>query len=235
MRKLLSICLIGILAFPAFHSCSTLEKASLHGLNSDHYTMRHEGVSRQVYVDVTDESIDIYPSEVKIPGKVPYRSVPLKAHDSLLAVPLQLKKQGLDIDITSILLKYRPGVNGLPSQLTADINVALYAGWRHDSYKITNRTDPLGKRQHKVENFGYDFGFFLGPGVTPVTPFTTNNATANEYSGMIIQAGFAGFLESNIASFGLAVGLDHLVNRDRKIWIYNRRPWIGFIVGIALN
>jgi hypothetical protein len=235
MRTLLSIWLIGILAFPAFHSCSTLEKASLHGLTSDQYKMVHEGKAQDVYVDVTDESIDIYPSTAKIPGKVPYRSVPLKGHDSLLAVPLQLKKQGLDIDITSILMKYRPSVQGLPSQLTTDINVALYAGWRFDSYKITHRTDPLGKRSHKVQNFGYDFGFFLGPGATPVTPSTTNNATANEYSGMIIQAGFAGFLESNIASFGIAVGMDHLMNRDRKIWIYNGKPWIGFIVGIALN
>jgi hypothetical protein len=136
MRTLLSIWLIGILAFPAFHSCSTLEKASLHGLTSDQYKMVHEGKAQDVYVDVTDESIDIYPSTAKIPGKVPYRSVPLKGHDSLLAVPLQLKKQGLDIDITSILMKYRPSVQGLPSQLTTDINVALYAGWRFDSYKI---------------------------------------------------------------------------------------------------
>jgi hypothetical protein len=22
---------------------------------------------------------------------------------------------------------------------------------------------------------------------------------------------------------------------DRKVWIYNKQPWIGFVVGIALN
>ena len=77
MRTLLSIWLIGILAFPAFHSCSTLEKASLHGLTSDQYKMVHEGKAQDVYVDVTDESIDIYPSTAKFPGRCPtgpYRS-----------------------------------------------------------------------------------------------------------------------------------------------------------------
>jgi hypothetical protein len=52
---------------------------------------------------------------------------------------------------------------------------------------------------------------------------------------MIIQTGIAGFIESNMASFGLGIGFDHLLNRDRDIWIYNKKPWIGFIVGIALK
>ena len=235
MRKLLSIWFIGMIALPAFHSCSTLEKASLHGLTSDHYIMDHEGKRQKVYADVSDEAIDIHRMDGKQPDRATYRSVPLKVYDSILTVPLTLRKQSLDIDITTILMKYRPSIQGLPSQLTTDINVALYAGWRHDRYRIVNRTDPLGRQYHKVQNFGYDLGLFMGPGATQISPFTTNNATASEYSGMIIQTGFAGFLESDWASFGLAIGIDHLMNRDRKIWIYNGKPWIGFIVGIALN
>lgn len=71
---------------------------------------------------------------------------------------------------------------------------------------------------------GYDYGIFAGSGVTPVNPFTTNNKTVNDYSGMIFQLGIAGFLESNIASFGLSVGFDHLLNSDREIWVYQNRP-----------
>jgi hypothetical protein len=52
---------------------------------------------------------------------------------------------------------------------------------------------------------------------------------------MIIQSGIAGFIESNVASFGIALGFDSLLNSDRKVWIYNKKPWLGFIVGIALN
>jgi hypothetical protein len=84
-------------------------------------------------------------------------------------------------------------------------------------------------------NLGYDFGVFAGPGVTLINPLTTLNRVTEEYSGMIMQMGIAGFIESNMASFGLSLGFDTLLNPDRKIWIYNKKLWIGFVVGIALN
>ncbi len=218
-----------------FTSCSTLEKASMHGLNSGYYKSDDGKKAKMVYVDVTEEKIDVYNQSDKIIDKDRYLSIPLKNPDSLQTGPLKLKKQSLDIDITSILLKYRPSVYGLPPQLNSDLNIALYAGWRYDNYKLTSKTDPLNKHYHKVSNMGYDFGIFAGPWTTNINPFTTNNRTTNEYSGMIIQTGIAGFLESNIVSFGLAFGLDYLLNRDREIWIYNNKPWIGFVVGVALN
>jgi len=96
-------------------------------------------------------------------------------------------------------------------------------------------TDPLGKRQHQFTTRGYDFGFFAGPGTTTVGPFATRNSVTNEYNGMILQFGMAGFIETNVASFGIATGFDHLFSADRNVWIYNKKPWIGFIIGIALN
>jgi hypothetical protein len=52
---------------------------------------------------------------------------------------------------------------------------------------------------------------------------------------MVLQFGVASFLESNVASFGIAAGFDYLCSPDIKVWIYNNRPWIGFIIGLALN
>ncbi len=43
------------------------------------------------------------------------------------------------------------------------------------------------------------------------------------------------FFKTGTAGFGIAVGLDYMVNRDRKTWIYKNKPYLGFIVGIALN
>ena len=103
------------------------------------------------------------------------------------------------------------------------------------SLNLFSKKDALGKSHQKISNIGYDFGFFLGPGTTMINPSTTNNKQVYEYSGMIIQTGFAGFLESNVASFGLSIGYDYLLNTDRKVWIYRNKPWVGFIVGIALN
>jgi hypothetical protein len=217
-------------------SCSSLEKASRHGFNSGYYKLKSGNtLDQNVYADVTDEKIDVYQVTDNKPRKDVSLSIPLNQPDSLLKIPIVFTKKSLDIDITAILLKYRPSVGGLPGQMTTDFNVALYAGWRHDNYIVKGYQDPLGKNYRRIINRGYDFGIFAGPGATPISPFTTKNLVTYEYSGMVIQTGVAGFLESNVASFGIALGLDYLLNADREVWIYNNKPWIGFIVGIALN
>ena len=230
-------CIIIQIVFAVFFtSCSTLEKASTHGFNSGHYEFQSEENNAQnVYADVSDDKIDLYHENDKQVNKEKFLTIPLKTSDSLLVSPVAFRKKSLDIDITAILLKYRPAVSGLPAQLTTDFNVALYAGWRHDNYTIKTKMDPLGKSYQKISNWGYDFGFFTGPGGTLISPFTTRNQRTDEYSGLIIQTGFAGFIESNIASFGISIGIDYLMNSDRDVWIYTNKPWIGFIVGIALN
>lgn len=228
----IAICVIGVLS-----SCNTLEKASLHGLNSGYYQLKSDDINAQdVYLDVTDEKIDLYHHIKRQLDKKQFMTIPLNTTtDSLVFDPMVFKKQSLDVDITSIILKYRSSVSGLPAQLTTDLNMALYVGWRYDYYNIRSKRDPLGRSYHKISNRGYDFGVFAGPGSTLISPFTTQNKRADEYNGMIIQTGIAGFIESNVASFGLAIGYDYLLNSDRKIWIYNNKPWVGFIVGIALN
>jgi len=216
-------------------SCSTLDKASTHGFNSGYYMLDSGAQKKSMYVDVTEEKIDVYPLTNDQPDKTKQLSIPYENPDSFLSRPLKFKKQSLDIDITTILLKYRPGIEGMPDQLTSDLNLAMYLGWRHDRYTLKSKRDPLGKSTTKISTFGYDIGIFGGPGTSPINPFTTNNKTANEYNGMIFQTGIAAFLESEMASFGFATGFDYLLNNDSKIWIYNGKPWIGFVVGIDLN
>ena len=228
---IISISVIGLLS-----SCNTLEQASMHGFNSGYYKFESGNKNVQdVYVDVTDEHIDVYHHINRQPDKEQFLTIPLKTTDSLVVNEMVFKKQSLDVDIASILLKYRPSVYGLPAQLTADLNIALYTGWRFDYYQIKSKKDPLGRNNFKINSRGYDFGFFAGPGTTLISPFTTRNIRSDEYSGMILQAGIAGFLEFDIASFGFAIGYDYLLNPDREVWIYNNKPWVGFVVGIVLN
>ncbi len=207
----------------------------MHGFNSDYYKMADGKKGLKVYADITDEQIDVYRAAEKMTAKDLLLSIPMKQADSVLMPRLKFSKHSLDIDLTTIPLKYRPPVSGLPAHLNPDLNIAVYAGWRHDTYKLIRRTDPLGRRYKQIKSFGFDFGGFVGLGGTAVNPFSTNNRTNNDYIGMIVQTGLAGFVEASFMSFGVAVGIDNLVNRDRKIWVYNNRPWVGFIVGIALN
>ncbi len=209
---------IAIWVIGVFASCNTLEKASLHGLNSGYYKLKSDNKNtRNVYLDVTDEKIDVYPHIKRQPDKKQFLTIPLNITDSLILNPIIFKKQSLDVDITSIVLKFRPSVYGLTAHLTTDLNMALYVGWRYDYYHIMSKKDPLGRSYNKISNRGYDFGFFAGPGATLISPFTTQNKRTDEYGGMIIQTGIADFIESNVASFGLAIGYDYLLNPDRKI------------------
>lgn len=233
LRHILSAAIISLLFLS---SCSTVEKASLHGFSSGYYRLTSGmEAKRSVYVDLNAEKAEVHRVNGKLPEKEVALSLSFNGSDSLPDHPLVFTKSSLDIDLTSILMKYRPSVHGAPAQMTTELNVALYAGWRHDAYRLTAQRDPLGQRRMKVTARGYDFGVFAGPGTTTVGPFSTRNARTDEYSGMIIQTGVAGFLESNIASFGIAVGMDHLLSADHSIWIYQGKPWVGFIVGIALN
>ena len=228
------IVLIIIVGFTT--SCKTIEKASTHGLISGYYVLKSENKNLQdVYLDISEEKIDVYPRVKRIPDKANMFNIPLGTTDSVNFKEIIFKKESIDIDITSILLKYRSSVRGLNAQLNTDLNIALYGGWRHDNYHLIDKEDPLGKRYTKVGKLGYDVGFFAGLGTTMINAYTTQNKRNDEYSGMIFQTGFAGFIESSVASFGLSIGYDYLLNSDRKIWIYRNKPWIGFIVGVALN
>jgi hypothetical protein len=226
-----SFALAGLLS-----SCSTLEEASVHGFNSGYYKVESgKDPLQKVYVDVTEEKIEVYRLKNHLPDKADITTIPLLPSDSLKFEPAIFKKNSLDIDITTVLLKYRPPSGDLPAQMITDFNVALFAGWRHDTYSVTGKMNPLGTRYPKIKSRGYDFGVFAGPGATSVNAATTRNKITDEYNGVIIQTGVAGFLETNVASFGIAVGFDYLLNDDRRVWIYDNKPWAGFIVGIALN
>ncbi len=217
-------------------SCTVMEKSSMHGFESGYYQMKTENkLLEKVYVDITDEKITVYPVYQNHIVKKEMISIPQITSDTTNEKTLKFIKKDIDIDITSILLKYRPSVYHLPAQLNTEFNAAIYAGWRHDQYRVISKLNPLGKQQYKIINRGYDFGLFAGPATSSIGPFSTRNAITNEYSGFVIQFGVAGFIESNVASFGLATGFDHLLSPDRKDWIYHQKPWIGFIIGIALN
>ena len=34
---------------------------------------------------------------------------------------------------------------------------------------------------------------------------------------------------------GFGVGWDYLTDRDKNIWIYQNKPWIGLTLGLNLN
>jgi hypothetical protein len=225
-----------VLNIVLFSSCSVIEKSSRHGFESGYYELTSDSIKAQnVYLDVTQDKITAFPAVDGCLQNKEILTVSLLNSDNLYHNPVKFTKKSLDIDITTILFKYRPGTYGLPAQLNTDFNAAIYSGWRRDNFYVRSKIDPLNNCHNELINRGFDFGIFAGPGTILIGPFSTRNAVINEYNAAILQFGVAGFIESNIASFGIATGFDYLLSPDRNIWIYNHKPWIGFIVGIALD
>jgi hypothetical protein len=217
-------------------SCSVIDKASRHGFYSDYYEIiSGKNKVEKVYLDVGDEEINAYRVTENRVDDSAMITVSFPLVDSLYRIPMTFRRKSLDIDLTAVLLKCRLPVDNHPAQMITDFNAALYAGWRTDNFRIRKEMDPIGRSRNEVIHRGYDFGLFAGTGATLIGPFSTNNIVTDEYNGMIIEFGLAGFLETDFASFGIAGGFDYLLSPDRNSWIYNKKPWIGLIVGIALN
>jgi hypothetical protein len=219
-----------------FFSCTVIERSSSHGFEDGYYKLKSADKNpRKVYLDVEEDKIDSYEITKGVLENHPSIQISSGESDSLHFYPFRFIRQSMDMDITSNLLKFHPAVYGKPSQLLTDFNAAVYIGLRWDFFSIVSRMTPLNKSKYSLHARGFDIGVFAGPGTTGIGPFSTLNKIDDEYSGFTIEYGIAGFLESSFASFGLSVGYDYLLTEDRKVWIYNRKPWIGFIIGIALN
>jgi hypothetical protein len=63
----------------------------------------------------------------------------------------------------------------------------------------------------------------------------TQDQIAYEYDGVIWTKGIAAVMAVNNFTVGLAVGADWLLDRNRRFWIYQNRPWVGLAFGLNLN
>jgi hypothetical protein len=142
-------------------------------------------------------------------------------------------KTSVDIDLSTVLLKFRPAMADVESQLSTNVNGIFYAGFRKDIFRIKSHISQLSAVNTFVRHTGFDFGIFAGIGITPVNPTVTMNRTIQEYDGIVFQKGFSIFATYESMSVGLALGFDNLLDNNKNIWIYNQKPWIGLVLGIA--
>lgn len=145
------------------------------------------------------------------------------------------RQHSFDVDFLTIPFKYRFPVGNFPRQFTSNINGAVYLGYRSDAYVIRYPATLLGKSNRDVNHFGFSFGGFTGLGATAMNPWVTANAIDIEYDGVVWSKGVAGIAALNNFTAGLAFGWDHLFDRNRAFWIYQGKPWVGFVFGLNLN
>lgn len=139
-----------------------------------------------------------------------------------------------DIDLFTLPFKYRFATAGQPGQLEDKLNVGIHAGYRYDLGRY--RTVYFRHNQHsEISSFSVGLGGFLCFAPAPVTSFNTGGQVQDEYQALGINYGIATTFSYGSFSAGLALGLERLANRDRVLWIYENKPWLGITVGLNLN
>jgi hypothetical protein len=217
-------------------SCTTLRKSTGHDLNDGYYRVLEKNKPpRKVYLQVTDDSLFLYPSPLQ-PGRPSTQSFSLNRYpaDSLLK-PVVLLRTSMDLDLTTILLKYRFSTPALPNQLNSNLNAALYVGYRRDYFRFRESKDPLGKRHREINHFELDIGPFAGIGATAINPSTTEGQVAEEYDGVVLQKGVAVFFGGSRFSIGIGLGFDGLLDHKKNVWIYQNKPYLGLMIGLNLT
>jgi hypothetical protein len=232
--------------FPVFllililsEGCVSLGKLSRHDFDSGYYKLKGPGVkSSNVYVEVVQDSIIAYP--VNFDGKNKFLNTSSSIGTRISRVKTDnyfykacFANNSIDIDLTSIIFKSRHSRDDVPNQFSADLDVAVYAGFRKDYYMIVSPKHPFHEDKSSIRQIGFDLGFFAGIGSTPVNPTVTNNKINQEYDAMIFQKGIAGFITVNKLSVGLALGFDNLFDKSKSYWIYNQKSYLGLIISIS--
>ena len=245
MKARSSVILLQLLTITACiffcQGCASLRKSSKYGFSEGYYKSRiYHKKLKKVYVVPEEDSIKVYSAKSlnkKTIDTTESLKIAFPAHHKPASFKeYSFRKNSFDIDILSILFKYRPNVGDFPNQFTASVlNGAIYVGYRTDLFKLIYEQTPLKRYQRTILHYGYSFGAFTGLGATRVDPYVTQGRVLIEYDGLVNPTGIAGIIELDKLSFGLLAGVDHLLDRYRHAWMYQGKIWIGLSIGLNLN
>jgi hypothetical protein len=202
--------------------CAGLKDLPKYQLKNDYYLFKQAGAKPiDVFVDVQEDTLILISAnkmavDVK-PGK-----------------DQTLMKKSFDVDIMTVLFKYRPQTLGFPRQLNSTFNGNVYFGYRIDRFKVHFKNTPIGTKR-EINHSALTVGAFTGMGTAAINPWTTNYRTADEYDGLVLTRGIAVMIGVNSLTVGIGVGWDYLTDRDKDIWIYQNKPWYGLTLGLNLN
>jgi hypothetical protein len=226
-----------------FTSCTSLQESSKYQFSEGIYTANiSREAATKVYVDMEDETLMLYPAQDYRRGQAVQLDTTTKI---VLTIPEELdtapahsytfSKPSFDLDVLTIPFKYRPGTAGIPNQLNTTFQGALFVGARRDVFRINYKATPVGNQRRFFNHFGYSVGLFSGIGATTVNEAVTGGQVGYEYEGVVLLNGVAGIVGINNFTFGLALGFDHLLDKYRHDWVYQRKPWVGLAFGLNLN
>lgn len=228
---------VTIFILPA--ACLPFDKIYSHDFDDGYFKLKSSGKKAEnIYLNITDDSLKVYSvqkeNKFKLSDTIAFSEVNLKSIvPGNVLFNSTFVKTSADIDLSTAILKFRPASGNVPSQLSTNVNGIIYTGFRKDFFKLKSSFSELHEMSSFIRHTGFDFGFFAGIGITPVTPTVTMFRTIQEYDGIVFQKGFSVFGTFENMSVGLALGFDNLLDKNKAIWIFNNKPWFGLVLGIA--
>lgn len=207
-------------------SCAIVRTSPKYQLGDDVYVLKQKGMPPQkVYVDAQPDTVLAFR-----PDDAETRTTPLPRS----GLDEYFIKNSFDVDLTLIPFKYRPSQAGFPRQLNTEFCGSVFVGYRRDRFQVRFRKTPAGVRRETIHRAAA-IGVFGGVSSVFVSPWTTNYLTTDEYSGFAFTRGIAIQAGVNALTVGVGLGFDYLTDRDKSIWIYQNKPWVGLTLGINLN
>jgi hypothetical protein len=191
--------------------CSVFNSASSkYNFSDGYYDSRlNKNRTEKYYVVTGSDSIKVYPASVgrQIADTLKMLTVLFPPH----AKPAEFsnytfRTQSFELDVLTIIFKYRQATQGFPGQLNANFNGALYAGYRTDSYRLSYKETPLRVQNRDITHYGYSFGGFLGIGTARIDEYVTLNRINYEYDGAVVTGGLAAIIGLNKLNFGITSG-----------------------------
>ncbi len=240
-RKSKNYCLIIAIVIASLQSCQTLKQSPKYGFNEGFYKSRiHHKKLKKVYIVPDADSIKVYTK------KAIERSFVDTLQSFKIAFPANKKpeefenytfwKNSFDIDVITIFFKYRPSVGTIPIQFTsASFNGSFYLGYRTDLYHLKYKQTPLRVFKRNITHYGFSVGAFTGFGSANINNSVTQDSVTISYDGPINMSGIAAFLAIERFTYGITFGYDRLLDRNKKYWIYQSKPWIGLSIGLNLR
>ncbi len=235
-----SNCLLAAIIIIALQSCHTLKNSSKFGFNEGFYQSRiYHKKLKKVYVVPGEDSIKVYTQKALQKNTFdPQQSVKIAFPAAQKPEAFEdyiFRSHSYDVDLTTIIFKRRPWVGDIPSQFAgASLNWSLFFGYRTDWYHLKYSQTPLRIYKRNIVHYGFSMGVFSGIGATHINGQLTRDNVQIPYDAAINVSGIAAFIAIERFTYGITFGFDHLLDNNRKHWIYQGKPWAGLSVGMNI-
>lgn len=227
-----------LLATILLSSCGTVKNYKYSFADGYYRSKIFNEENKKVYIENTGDSILVYAvnADNRVSGDLKkVVSLMPQENTNLNMNSLVFNHYSIDMDLLTVLSKYRPATGSMPGQVNSNLNGSVYLGVRKDIYKLDYPKTPLNTYKRQIKHYGFSAGIFTGFGGTSMNPGSTENQISYDYDGPVWSIGFAAIVGVNNASIGLLIGWDHLLDSNKQYWIYQGKPWMGIAIGISLN